>query len=139
MKRRMLAGLSAAAFLIVAGGSAEAHERTFRSTVEGLLAQRQGETNNVWIVGQVRSPRPQCVPDRRIKIFAVFADGSKQLKDVARTSNKGYFGTFDDYTGAVDALLRVTAKNVGRGRHVHRCEAASDTFEDAPAPAPAQP
>ena len=139
MKHPLTALTLTIALLTAGAGTAQAHERTFRSTVEGVLAAREEGTNNVSVVGQVRSPRPQCVPDRRVKVFAVMSDGSKELKDITRTSDRGYFGTYDDFTGARNALMRVVPKNIGRGRHRHICGGDSDTFEEAPAPTPAQP
>jgi hypothetical protein len=142
MKHRALACLSVVAVLAVAGGGvAEAHDKTFSTRVQALAAILKEGTNEVTVSGRVISRREQCVADRRVKIFAVLdEDGSRELKDIVRTSHNGFFGTHQDFTNARNALLRATPKNIGRGTHRHMCGAASDDFpEPEPEPEPEQP
>jgi hypothetical protein len=141
MKHRALACLSAVAVLAIGGGGgvAEAHDKTFSTRVQALAAILKEGTNEVTVSGRVISRREQCVADRRVKIFAVLdEDGSRELKDIVRTSPNGFFGTHQDFTGAENAVLRATPKNVGRGSHRHVCRGASDDFPE-PQPEPEQP
>ncbi len=131
MRYRILTSLAAAGTLVLAGGVAEAHDRTLRTTVEAERAIIVEGTTEVTVLGRVSSPRERCVPNREVKIFALFEDGSRELKDVARTSDRGYVATHDDFAGANNALFRVMRANIGRGEHRHICGAARDAFPPA--------
>jgi hypothetical protein len=134
MRTRILASAVVGVVMALGAGTAEAHKRTIDSTVEGQHAILKPGTNEVTVVGQVSSKASRCLADRRVKIFAIFHEGPKELVDIARTSDNGYFAGHADFTNARNALMRVTRKNIGRRGHRHVCGAASDMFEEAPPP-----
>ncbi len=128
MKYRMLAFLSVIGALALGGGVAEAHNMTFQTSVEFQTDYSAG--NDAGVAGQVSSARPSCVPDRTVKVFAIFADDSRELVDIARTSDNGAFAGVGDFDNAVDALAKVTRENIGRSGHRHICGKASERFGD---------
>jgi hypothetical protein len=127
MKYRMFAPLAAAAALALGGGVAEAHNTTFQTNVE-FQSEYPGAGNDTGLAGQVSSQRAGCVPNRTVKVFAIFQNGSRELVDIARTSDNGAFAGIGDFDNAVDALAKVTRKNIGGSGHRHICGRASDTL-----------
>ncbi len=128
MKYRMLASLSAVAALALGGGVAEAHNTTFQTNIE-LLDSYDISGNEVGVVGEVSSPRAQCVPNRTVKIFALFPADPKELVDFARTSDTGQFAGGGIIAPPADnAEAKVLRKNIGGSGHRHICQKASDTF-----------
>jgi hypothetical protein len=126
MKYRVLASLSAVGALALGGGVAEAHNTTFQTSVE---FQESYEVNGqTGLAGQVSSTRAQCVPNRTVKVFAILQNGSRELIDIARTSDNGAFAGIGDFSNAVDALARVRRKNIGGSGHRHICGKASANF-----------
>jgi hypothetical protein len=128
MKYRVLASLSAIGALALGGGVAEAHNMAFQTSVEFQTDYPAG--NDAGVAGQVSSARARCVPDRTVKVFAIFADDSRELVDIARTSDNGAFAGVGDFDNAVDALAKVTRKEIGRSGHRHICGKASERFGD---------
>jgi hypothetical protein len=128
MNYRMLASLSAIGALALGGGVAEAHNTTFPTSVE--FQTDYTVNGQVGVAGQVSSPRAACVPNRTVKVFAIFQNGSRELVDIARTSENGAFAAIGDFGNAVDALAKVTRKNIGGSGHRHICGRASDNFVD---------
>ncbi len=128
MSYRMLASFMAVMALALGGGVAQAHNTTFETNVE--FQAEYNASGVLGLAGQVSAQRAKCVPDRTVKVFAVLQDGSRRLADIARTSDNGAFAAVGDFTGAVDALARVTRKNIGGSGHRHICAKASTTFID---------
>jgi hypothetical protein len=123
MNYRMLASLAAVAALALGGGVAQAHNTTFQTSVEFQTEYSDGG-GETGLAGRVSSPRAGCVPDRTVKVFAIF----NELVDIARTSDNGAFAGVGDFQLARDALAKVTRKNIGRSGHRHICGKASAHF-----------
>jgi hypothetical protein len=121
----MLASLSAVGALALGGGVAEAHNTTFQTNVEfqGSYAVNGFDA----VGGQVSSPRSGCVPNRTVRVFAI-ENGSRELVDIARTSDNGAFVGLGDFGAADDARAKVTRKNIGGSNHRHICGAANASF-----------
>src|SRR5688500_5336473 len=128
MNYRILASLSAIGALALGGGVAEAHNTTFPTSVEFQTSYDAG--SELGVAGQVSSSRAAGVPNRTVKVFAIFIDDSRELVDIARTSDNGAFAGVGDFGNAVDALAKVRRKNIGGSGHRHICGRASDNFED---------
>jgi hypothetical protein len=133
MKYRVLASLSAVGALALGGGVAEAHNTTFQTSVE--FQEVYVVNGQLGLAGQVSSARAQCVPNRTVKVFAIFENGSRELLDIARTSDNGAFAGVGRPSDEIDdALAKVRRKNIGGSGHRHICGKASANFSNGTNP-----
>jgi hypothetical protein len=127
MKRIMVTVLGIAAIGAVAS-PATAHDTSFNSEIqiEGLVGVT---VDDYRYYGRVDSPKPDCVPGRTVKIFALTPEG-RLLIDTDRTSRNGSFfggGDFTPTDGDVTGVrVTVVKRNIGPSGHRHLCEADSD-------------
>jgi hypothetical protein len=141
LKRIALASIAAA---LIGATGAVAHTTSFASNVSfeffecidcnGGVPTKGNELHTYVTGGQVTSPKAECVPNRKVKLYAVYAiprrgAATKELLDVDRTSNNGaWSGRFTHDLLGVDHLqAKLVRKNIGPSGHRHICDGDSDT------------
>ena len=126
MKLKVLAVLCVAS-LGVGSGLAAAHTTSYNSRIE-IKGDVGATVQDFQVYGEVHSPKGECVPHRKVKIFSITPSGLK-LIDTDRTSRNGFFfggGNFgNQVTGA---RVKVVQRDVGRRSHVHLCKSDTDTL-----------
>jgi hypothetical protein len=75
-----------------------------------------------FISGDLRSPRQGCLPDRTVKLIAIFDEGEREVVDVDRSSRNGAWALKGSLSGAERAKVKVTKEDIGRSDHRHICQ-----------------
>ena len=114
----MLKRISLAAFVLalVATAGAGAHTTSFPSAVSfdsldctTCLPTKGTIASNFVAAGLVSSEKAECVPDRKVKLFAVpFGDAPKELLDTDRTSQNG------EWSGRLPSVATSWASTISR-------------------------
>jgi hypothetical protein len=78
--------------------------------------------------GYIDSPRARCIPNRKVKMFAlVGVQGNPELVDVGTTSRKGGFGGLGRPSDVSAAKFKVLKRVLGSGDNKVVCRAKSIT------------
>jgi hypothetical protein len=78
--------------------------------------------------GYIDSPRAKCIPNRKVKMFAlVGVEGNPELVDVGTTSRKGGFGGLGRPSDVSAAKFKVTKRVIGSGDNRVVCRGKSLT------------
>ena len=77
--------------------------------------------------GYIRSPRAKCVPNRKVKMFALVGTGTPELVDVGKTSREGAFGGIGRPSDVSAAKFTVVRRTIGSGDAKITCQARSFT------------
>ena len=145
LKRRT--ALVTIAVVLVGAASGSAHTTSFPSELSFDFAQCigndcnggpfKGPVEHTYVAGgEVSSPKPTCVPSRKVKLFAVYAIPKRgaapapELLDIDRTSDSGaWSGRFTHDLVGVDHLqATLVKKNIGPQGHSHICETDSASW-----------
>jgi hypothetical protein len=78
--------------------------------------------------GYIDSPRAKCIPNRKVKMFAlVGVSGDPELVDVGTTSKKGAFGGLGRPSDVSAAKFRAVKRVIGGGDNRVVCRGKSIT------------
>jgi hypothetical protein len=76
--------------------------------------------------GYIESPKAKCIPNRRVKMFALVGmAGNPELVDVSKTSKKGAFAGLGRPSDVSAAKFKVTKRVIGSGDKKVVCRAQS--------------
>ena len=114
---------------------ADAHETRIRSDLF-IEEVSKPAANRVLVKGYLGSPNAKCVPDRRVKLYAVedsgtedSSDDTRKLVDRDRTSPNGRYLLRSTVPAGTDYVtIRLTPANIGSSGHRHICEESQGSY-----------
>jgi hypothetical protein len=115
------------------GGGASAHYRTFRTAITVARVEIGSTTA---LKGEVRSPKPACVPDRKVKVFRV-KDGPDFFIAADKTNAAGKWQvSLGESPPGGSYYGKAVRRNIGPSGHRHICRAATSNQVAVPQTAP---
>lgn len=110
--------------LVLLGGIADAHSRSFASRIRHTTTVTDGDDVE-FLGGVVRSRKDRCIRNRLV-VVRYREDGDDEVYGTDFTDANGNWAIEED--GPTGEIYRFTvrAKFVGRAGHRHLCEAATD-------------
>jgi hypothetical protein len=99
---------------------------TFGDTQVSCGIEHPGPEEICLYSGYIVSPKAKCVPNRKVKMFALVGmPATPELVDVGRTSKEGGFGGLGKPSDVSAAKFKVVKKTIGSGDNKVTCRADS--------------